>query len=170
MDYKNQISLLNTDNIKKILNEEQINSISLNFDENLINTENQIANQNKEKAKELIKRLLKESLEPRILNSEKICKNQLITIKNTKELTLSLTKITQRISKQIEEKIKRDKEKQSKVRPSKTFNTKNKKGNSPRKSVLNKTSNNFYRSKTPSHFAKSHRSSHRPVLSCRILL
>ena len=155
MDYKNQISLLNTDNIKKILNEEQINSISLNFDENLINTENQIANQNKEKAKELIKRLLKESLEPRILNSEKICKNQLITIKNTKELTLSLTKITQRISKQIEEKIKRDKERQSKVRPSKTFNTKNKKGNSPRKSVLNKTTNNFYRSKTPSHFAKN---------------
>ena len=159
MDSNIKSSLLNTDNIKNILNDEQINSISINFDENDTNLENQIANQNKEKAKELIKKLLKESLEQRILNSERMSRNQLVIIKNTKELTISLTKITQRISKQIEEKIKRDKEKekerQSKLRPSRITNNKNKKGNSPHKSILNKTTNNFYRSKTPSHFGKN---------------
>ena len=157
MDKQIKSSLLNTDSMKNILNDVQINAINLNFDDIPINSEIQIVNEKKEKAKDLIRRLLKESLEQRILTSERAARNQLLTIKNTKELTLSLTKVTQRISKQIEEKIKRDKEKQSsKIRPTKFTNTKNKKGLSPHKSaIIVKTTSNFYRSKTPSHYGKN---------------
>ena len=157
MDIPIKSSLLNTDCMKNLLKDEQINSINLNFDDIPINSEIKIANENKEKAKELIKRLLKESLEQRLLSSERTTRNQLLTIKNTKDLTLSITKVTLRISKQIEEKIKRDKEKQaSKIKPTKVFNIKNKKGYSPHKSITNnKTSSNFYRSKTVSHYGKN---------------
>ena len=156
MDNIIKSSLLNVDNIKNILDDEQINSININNLENIsVNSENQIANRNKEKAKELIQRLLKESLEQRILNSERIARNQLISIKNTKDLTLSITNVTLRLSKQIQEKIKRDKEKQTKVKNQKGTSIKNKKGYSPHKSTTNKTSTNFYRSKTPSHYGKN---------------
>ena len=156
MDNIIKSSLLNVDNIKNILDDEQINSININNLENLsVNSENQIANRNKEKAKELIQRLLKESLDQRILNSERIARNQLISIKNTKDLTLSITNVTLRLSKQIQEKIKRDKEKQTKVKNQKGTSIKNKKGYSPHKSTTNKTSTNFYRSKTPSHYGKN---------------
>ena len=156
MDNIIKSSLLNVDNIKNILDDEQINSININNLENIsVNSENQMANRNKEKAKELIQRLLKESLDQRILNSERIARNQLISIKNTKDLTLSITNVTLRLSKQIQEKIKRDKEKQTKVKNQKGTNIKNKKGYSPHKSTTNKTSTNFYRSKTPSHYGKN---------------
>ena len=156
MDNIIKSSLLNVDNIKNILDDEQINSININNLENIsVNSENQIANRNKEKAKELIQRLLKESLDQRILNSERIARNQLISIKNTKDLTLSITNVTLRLSKQIQEKIKRDKEKQTKVKNQKGTSIKNKKGYSPHKSTTNKTSTNFYRSKTPSHYGKN---------------
>ena len=155
MDNQIKSSLLNTDSMKNILNDVQINSINLNFDDIPINSENHLANRNKEKAKELIQRLLKESLEQRIFNSEKTTRNQLVTIKNTKDLAISITKVTLKISKQIEEKLKRDKEKQSKTKPIKVPNTKNKKGFSPHKLISNKTSSNFYRSKTPSHYGKN---------------
>ena len=156
MDNIIKSSLLNVDNIKNIIDDEQINSININNLENIsVNSENQIANRNKEKAKELIQRLLKESLDQRILNSERIARNQLISIKNTKDLTLSITNVTLRLSKQIQEKIKRDKEKQTKVKNQKGTSIKNKKGYSPHKSTTNKTSTNFYRSKTPSHYGKN---------------
>ena len=156
MDNIIKSSLLNVDNIKNILDDEQINSININNLENIsVNSENQMANRNKEKAKELIQRLLKESLDQRILNSERIARNQLISIKNTKDLTLSITNVTLRLSKQIQEKIKRDKEKQTKVKNQKGTSIKNKKGYSPHKSTTNKTSTNFYRSKTPSHYGKN---------------
>lgn len=71
MDNQIKSSLLNTDSMKNILNDVQINAINLNFDDIPIDTEKQIANRNKEKAKELIQKLLKESLEQRIFNSEK---------------------------------------------------------------------------------------------------
>ena len=132
MDNIIKSSLLNVDNIKNILDDEQINSININNLENIsVNSENQMANRNKEKAKELIQRLLKESLDQRILNSERIARNQLISIKNTKDLTLSITNVTLRLSKQIQEKIKRDKEKQTKVKNQKGTSIKNKKGYSP---------------------------------------
>ena len=155
MDNQIKSSLLNTDSMKNILNDVQINAINLNFDDIPIDTEKQIANRNKEKAKELIQRLLKESLEQRIFNSEKRARNQLVTIKNTKDLAISITKVTLRISKQIDEKLKRDKEKQNKTKPTKTTNPKYKKGFSPHKLISNKTSSNFYRSKTPSHYGRN---------------
>jgi hypothetical protein len=141
--------------MKNILNDVQINAINLNFDDIPIDTEKQIANRNKEKAKELIQKLLKESLEQRIFNSEKRARNQLVTIKNTKDLVLSITNVTLRISKQIDEKLKRDKEKQNKTKTTKATNNKYKKGFSPHKLISNKTSSNFYRSKTPSHYGRN---------------
>ena len=147
-------SLLNSDSLKNILNDEPLNT---NFDNISINSENEKINKNKEKAKELIQKLLKESLEQRILNSERKTRNQLITLKNSNDLAITVTKVTMRISKQIQEKLKRDKEnkeKQSKQRPSR-LNLKNKKGYSPHKLTASKTTTNFYRSKTPSHIGKN---------------
>ena len=57
MDNQIKSSLLNTDSMKNILNDVQINAINLNFDDIPIDTEKQIANRNKEKAKELIQKL-----------------------------------------------------------------------------------------------------------------
>ena len=137
-------SLLNSDSLKNILNDEPLNT---NFDNISINSENEKINKNKEKAKELIQKLLKESLEQRILNSERKTRNQLITLKNSNDLAITVTKVTIRITKQIQEKLKRDKEnkeKQSKQRPSR-LNLKNKKGYSPHKLTASKTTTNFYR-------------------------
>ena len=154
---KNEIksSLLNSDSLKNILNDEPLNS---NFDNFSINSENETLNKNKEKAKELIQKLLKESLDQRILNSEKKTRNQLISLKNANDLAITITKVTLRISKQIQEKIKRDKEnkeKQYKQRQPRGVNLRNKKGNSPHKLITSKTTTNFYRSKTPSHMGKN---------------
>ena len=153
---KNEIksSLLNSDSLRNILNDEPLNS---NFDNISLNSENDTVNKNKEKAKELIQKLLKESLDQRILNSEKIARSQLITLKNSNDLAITITKVTLKISKQIQEKIKRDKEmkeKQSKQKHSRLVNLKNKKGSSPHKLTANRTTTNFYRSKTPSHIGK----------------
>ena len=153
---KNEIksSLLNSDSLKNILNDEPLNS---NFDNFLINSENETMNKNKEKAKELIQKLLKESLDQRILNSEKTARSQLIALKNSNDIAITITKVTLKISKQIQEKIKRDKEmkeKQSKQRQSRLVNLKNKKGVSPHKLTASRTTTNFYRSKTPSHVGK----------------
>ena len=104
-------SILNSDSLKNILTDEPLDSINTNLINSPFNLENEIQNKNKEKAKELIKKLLKETLDQRILISERSARNQLITLKNTKDLTLSITKIAIRMSKQVEEKLKRDKEK-----------------------------------------------------------
>ena len=158
MDNIIKSSLINRESLQNILNDEQIHSIDINNLENIsINSENQAQNKNKEKAKELIQKLLKESLDQRILNLEKKARNQTATMKNSKDLSLSIINVTVKISKQIQEKIKRDreKEKQSKIKNSRGANLKNKKGYSPRKSAINKTTSNFYRSKTPSHYGKN---------------
>ena len=149
-------SILNSDSLKNILTDEPLDSINTNLINSPFNLENEIQNKNKEKAKELIKKLLKETLDQRILISERSARNQLITLKNTKDLTLSITKIAIRMSKQVEEKLKRDKEKQqTKTKPSRGNNLKNKKGYSPHKSTASKTTTNFYKSKTPSHYGKN---------------
>ena len=133
-------SILNSDSLKNILTDEPLDSINTNLINSPFNLENEIQNKNKEKAKELIKKLLKETLDQRILISERSARNQLITLKNTKDLTLSITKIAIRMSKQVEEKLKRDKEKQqTKTKPSRGNNLKNKKGYSPHKSTASKT-------------------------------
>ena len=97
-------SILNSDSLKNILTDEPLDSINTNLINSPFNLENEIQNKNKEKAKELIKKLLKETLDQRILISERSARNQLITLKNTKDLTLSITKIAIRMSKQVEEK------------------------------------------------------------------
>ena len=154
---KNEIkcSLINSDSLQNILNDEPLNP---NFDDISLNSENETINKNKEKAKELIQKLLKESLDQRILNSEKTARSQLITLKNSNDLAITITNVTLKISKQIQEKIKRDKEmkeKQSKQRQSRLANLKNKKGSSPHKLNASRTTTNFYRSKTPSHVGKN---------------
>ena len=144
---KNEIkcSLINSDSLQNILNDEPLNP---NFDDISLNSENESINKNKEKAKELIQKLLKESLDQRILNSEKTARSQLITLKNSNDLAITITNVTLKISKQIQEKIKRDKEmkeKQSKQRQSRLANLKNKKGSSPHKLNASRTTTNFYR-------------------------
>ena len=147
-------SLLNTDNLNNFLNDEPIDAINTNFD-NFSTTSNNINNNDSlEKAKELISKLLKESLEQRISTLDKNSTKEFTTIKNSKDMTNTITNMVLKISKQIQEKIKKDKEKQAKTKQNK--NNRYKKGYSPHKSVVGKTtSSNFYRSKTPSHIGKS---------------
>ena len=153
---KNSIksSLINTDNLKSFLNDEPIDAINTNFDNISCSSNNKSINDSIEKAKELIEKLLKESLDQRISILDKNSSKQLNIIKNSKDLANAVTNMTLRISKQIQEKIKKDKEKQNKLKQNKV--NKFKKGYSPHKSAVGKnTSSNFYRSKTPSHIGKS---------------
>ena len=147
-------SLINTDNLKSFLNDEPIDAINTNFDNISCSSNNKSINDSIEKAKELIEKLLKESLDQRISILDKNSSKQLNIIKNSKDLANAVTNMTLRISKQIQEKIKKDKEKQNKLKQNKV--NKFKKGYSPHKSAVGKnTSSNFYRSKTPSHIGKS---------------
>ena len=147
-------SLINTDNLKSFLNDEPIDAINTNFDNISCSSNNKSINDSIEKAKELIEKLLKESLDQRISTLDKNSSKQLNIIKNSKDLANAVTNMTLRISKQIQEKIKKDKEKQNKLKQNKL--NKFKKGYSPHKSAVGKnTSSNFYRSKTPSHIGKS---------------
>ena len=147
-------SLINTDNLKSFLNDEPIDAINTNFDNISCSSNNKSINDSIEKAKELIEKLLKESLDQRISTLDKNSSKQLNIIKNSKDLANAVTNMTLRISKQIQEKIKKDKEKQNKLKQNKV--NKFKKGYSPHKSAVGKnTSSNFYRSKTPSHIGKS---------------
>ena len=147
-------SLINTDNLKSFLNDEPIEAINTNFDNISCSSNNKSINDSIEKAKELIEKLLKESLDQRISTLDKNSSKQLNIIKNSKDLANAVTNMTLRISKQIQEKIKKDKEKQNKLKQNKV--NKYKKGYSPHKSAVGKnTSSNFYRSKTPSHIGKS---------------
>ena len=147
-------SLINTDNLKSFLNDEPIDAINTNFDNISCSSNNKSINDSIEKAKELIEKLLKESLDQRISTLDKNSSKQLTIIKNSKDLANAVTNMTLRISKQIQEKIKKDKEKQNKLKQNKV--NKFKKGYSPHKSAVGKnTSSNFYRSKTPSHIGKS---------------
>lgn len=147
-------SLINTDNLKSFLNDEPIEAINTNFDNISCSSNNKSINDSIEKAKELIEKLLKESLDQRISILDKNSSKQLNIIKNSKDLANAVTNMTLRISKQIQEKIKKDKEKQNKLKQNKV--NKFKKGYSPHKSAVGKnTSSNFYRSKTPSHIGKS---------------
>ena len=147
-------SLINTDNLKSFLNDEPIEAINTNFDNISCSSNNKSINDSIEKAKELIEKLLKESLDQRISTLDKNSSKQLNIIKNSKDLANAVTNMTLRISKQIQEKIKKDKEKQNKLKQNKV--NKFKKGYSPHKSAVGKnTSSNFYRSKTPSHIGKS---------------
>ena len=112
-------SLINTDNLKSFLNDEPIDAINTNFDNISCSSNNKSINDSIEKAKELIEKLLKESLDQRISTLDKNSSKQLNIIKNSKDLANAVTNMTLRISKQIQEKIKKDKEKQNKLKQNK---------------------------------------------------
>ena len=156
MENKIISSILSKNDKDIILKDEQLNiSSENNFDSenNLNKSQNESKNNNLEKAKELLQKLLKESLENKLVLSEKNAKLHFLKIKTTSELTKSITNLTIKMGKQIQEKIKKDKEKQSKLKSNKASG--NKKGFSPRKSAIgNKTQISFYRAKTPSHTMK----------------
>ena len=139
-----------------LLNDEEINiSTENNFDSenNLSKSQNESKINNFEKAKELLQKLLKESLENKLDLSEKKANIHFLKIKTTLELTNSITNLALKMGKQIQEKIKKDKEKSSKVKSNRPGG--NKKGFSPRKSAVgNNTKISFYRAKTPSHINK----------------
>ena len=71
---------------------------------------------NLEKAKELLKKLLKESLDKKLTLCEKNYQNYNINIKNIKEINESLTKLVIRMNKQIQEKIKKEKQKRNAIK------------------------------------------------------
>ena len=149
-------SILSKNDKDIILNDDLINiSSENNFDSesNLNKSQNESKINNLEKTKELLQKLLKESLENKLAISEKKAKIHFLKIKTTLELTNSITNLTMKMGKQIQEKIKKDREKQSKSKPNKAGT--NKKGMSPRKSAIgNNTKTSFYRAKTPSHINK----------------
>ena len=147
---KNEIksTILPKDNQNDISNESPIKKDN---DEN--NVQNKSNDNKLEKTKEFLKQLLKESLDKRLTISEKKSRNHIMTINTTLELTNSIKNLAIRMNKQIQEKIKKDKEKQAKLKSNKAV--KNKKNFSPRKSAVSSTRISFYRAKTPLHMGKA---------------
>ena len=156
MENRIMSSILSKNDKDILLNDDLINiSSENNFDSesNLNKSQNESKSNNLEKTKELLQKLLKESLENKLAISEKKAKIHFLKIKTTLELTNSITNLTMKMGKQIQEKIKKDREKQSKLKQNKSGT--NKKGFSPRKSAIgNNTKISFYRAKTPSHINK----------------
>ena len=147
-------SLYNKINISTFLNKENSNinneySMEKNNDSN--KEQKETKKSNIEIAKEILQKMLKKSLDQRLNICEKKSKSHFLAINSTLEITKSITNLTIRINRQINEKMKKDKEKQSK-RNNKYGRYK--KGLSPNKSIISNTHNNFYRSKTPSHMGK----------------
>ena len=157
MDDNSKSAILNKYDKDAILNKEQK---SLSSEKNIeqSNNSNKLQDEEKvnnlEKAKELLQKLLKESLDKSLTLCEKHYKNHNINIKNVKEINDSLTKLVIRMNKQIQEKIKKEKEKERQLKLKNSRNIGNRKGFSPRKSAISNTRTNFYRAKTPSHINK----------------
>ena len=106
-----------------------------------------------DKVKELLQKLLKQSLDQRLTTIDKKSKNQMIAIKNTLKTTYSITDVAIDMNKQIQEKLKKDKKKQSKFKTNKYSS--NKKQLSPHKATNNSTRTNNFKVKTPSHINKT---------------
>ena len=147
-------AIVNKDNLTNLINKVQINNLSEleNNINNLPNAEKAV-NNNLEKVKGLLQNLLKKSFEPKLTLLEKDTRIHFIKLHTTNELIKETTNITKRMVMQVQEKIKKSKEKQSSKRPSRFAGTK-KPGLSPHKSAISNTRNNFYRAKTPSHISK----------------
>ena len=147
-------TLVNKDNLTNIINKVQINNLSEleNNINNLLNEE-KVVNNNLEKVKGLLQNLLKKSFEPKLTLLEKNTRIHFIKLHTTNELIKETTNIAKIMAIQVQEKIKKSKEKQSSKRPSRFAGTK-KPGLSPHKSAISNTRNNFYRAKTPSHLSK----------------
>lgn len=141
-------------NYNQQLNKEPINTFNENYKDSENNkniNKDDIKVNNLEKAKKLLEKLLKESLDSRITLCEKNAKSQRTKMKVGLDLSQSLSKILENFKKQINIKIKKDKEKNSKLKYNKLG--RNKKGLSPRKSAMVKPRTNFFRAKTPSHYS-----------------
>ena len=156
MEIEIKSSLLKKDNINEILYKEEDNLLTesiKDFENNNNKSQDNIKVNNLNKAKELLKTLLKKSLDERLTLLEKKEKVPSILDKTTKELNKTITSISLKVNKIISDKIKKEKEKQSKLKPNKYGG--NKKGLSPRRAGISKTRTNFYRAKTPSHYNKT---------------
>ena len=150
MNYEIKSSILSKESISDLINKEDINLLNANITEFEINntiSQNDIRANNLEKAKELLKKLLKETLDGPLTLLEKKGKPDLNQLETTSKLTKEITNLVTKMNKQILEKLKKDKEKQSKKT---NKNSGNRKGLSPHKSGVSKARSS-YRSKTPMH-------------------
>ena len=169
---KNKIAstLLNKDNKNSLANREQANYINdnsiIDLNDSLNKSQDDIKSNNLEKMKELLGKLLKESLDQRLTLSEKTCKMHFMNIKATLDITKAITNLTKTMGKQIQEKLKKDKEKQSKLKSNRYTG---KKRDSPHKSTISNTRNNFSRAKTPSHINKlgNHMQAKTPIMGLK---
>ena len=146
--------IINSVQSKEVKNTKKDCSIELKIESNKEIEKVEIKNTKLEKAKEMLQKLLKDTLDKRLTICEKKSKNHFFIINSTSNTTHSLTNLTIKMNKQIQEKIKKDKEKQSKLRNNK-YDIRSRKGLSPNKSNIIKTHSNFYRNKTPSHINKT---------------
>ena len=105
------------------------------------------------KVKDILNKLFKESFEQKLSLLESKANKHSYIIKTTLETTKSITNLSIKMNKQIQEKIKKDKEKKSKLRTNR-YGIGSRKGQSPNKSAISNTRSNFYRAKTPSHINK----------------
>ena len=156
---ENEISsnIINKDNItlsKENTKENKDNNIEL---EDNLNIDAQKALEDKnnslKKVKDILNKLLKDSFEQKLTLLEAKANKHSYIIKTTLETTKSITNLSIKMNKQIQEKIKKDKEKNSKSRTNR-YGVGSRKGLSPNKSAISNTRSNFYRAKTPSHISK----------------
>ena len=153
MDVDIKSSITSKGYVNKILSEETLNFNigNLLVADNNINKENESKINNMNKAKEILEKLLKESFDKRLKICEKNATNHLQIIKSTMDTTKAISSLATKINKQVQEKIKKDKEKQLKLKGGRGAG---KKGISPYKFNQTTTRNNFYRAKTPSKLTR----------------
>ena len=153
MDADIKSSIASKGYVNKILAEETLN---FNMD-NLLESDNNIIKENESKissmnkAKEILGKLLEELLDKKLKIYEKNSSNHLQIIKSTMDTTKTISNLVTKMNKQVQEKIKKDKEKQLKLKGGRFAG---KKGISPYKFNHTNTRNNFYRAKTPSQLTR----------------
>ena len=159
MSMENEINsnIINNDNI--ILskgNTKENNDNKIELEDNLnIDAQKGLEDKknNLKKVKDILDKLLKDSFEQKLTHLEANTNKHSYIIKTTLEITKSITNLSIKMNKQIQEKIKKDKEKKSKSRTNR-YGVGSRKGLSPNKSAISNTRSNFYRAKTPSHISK----------------
>ena len=158
---ENEISsnIINKENItlsKEGIKENNDNNIKL---EDNLNIDAQKALEDKnnslKKVKDILNKLLKDSFEQKLTLLEAKANKHSYIIKTTLETPKSITNLSIKMNKRIQEKIKKDKEKKSKSKSrTNRYGVGSRKGLSPNKSAISNTRSNFYRAKTPSHISK----------------
>ena len=157
---ENEISsnIINKDNIiQSKESTKEINDNNIELGDNLnIDVQKALEDKNNslKKVKDILNKLLKDSFEQKLTLLEAKANKHSYLIKTTLETTKSITNLSIKMNKQIQEKIKKDKEKKSKLRANR-YGVGSRKGLSPNKSAISNTRSNFYRAKTPSHINKA---------------